>query len=116
MLCVLQHGPFAIVRSIAEEVGVSYETVPRQLTKSSGLPPRFLKRVPDFLTADLKRKRVELEKELLDILRFEELMGSHLIITRDESWFCVDYSSDHIWTWADDKVRKKSVIKFGLKK
>jgi hypothetical protein len=41
ILCVLQHSPFATVRSIAEEVGVSHETVHRRSAESLGLrPPR----------------------------------------------------------------------------
>jgi hypothetical protein len=42
-LSVLRHSPFAIFRSIFEEVGVSHETVHPRLTESVQLPPRFLK-------------------------------------------------------------------------
>jgi transposase len=41
ILCVLQHSPFATVRSITEEAGVSHETVHRRLTESLGLRPRL---------------------------------------------------------------------------
>jgi transposase len=43
ILCVLRHSPFGTVRSIAEELGVSPETVHRRLTGSLELQPRFLK-------------------------------------------------------------------------
>jgi hypothetical protein len=69
---------------IATEVDVSHETVHRRLTESLGLSPRLLKWVPHFLTRDLKRKRVELAKELLDILRFDKHMHFRRIITGDE--------------------------------
>jgi AraC-like DNA-binding protein len=72
ILCVLRHSPFTDIRSIAEEVGVSSETVHRQLTESLELQPRFLKWVQNFLTHDLKRKCVEISEELLRILRFED--------------------------------------------
>jgi histone-lysine N-methyltransferase SETMAR len=107
ILCVLQYGPFATVRSIAEEVDISHETVHRRLTESLGLRPRLLEWVPHFLTPNLKRKRVELAKELLDILRFEEHTGFHRILTGDESWLSLDYSSDHISACADDNVPQR---------
>jgi hypothetical protein len=85
ILCVLRPSPFGMVRSIAEELGVSLETVHRRLTGSLELQPRFLKWVPHILTCDLRRKRVELSAELLEILRHEQGSGFHRIITGDES-------------------------------
>jgi AraC-like DNA-binding protein len=107
ILCVLHHSPFETVRSIAEEVGVSSATVHRRLTESLELQPRFLKWVPHLLTCDLKTKRVELARELLETLRSEEHTCFHRIITGDESWFYLDYSSDHIWTCASDDVPQR---------
>jgi hypothetical protein len=66
-----------------------------------------LKWVPHFLTPVLKRKRVELAKEPLNILRFEERVLFHRIITGDEFWFDLDYSSHHIWTCAHDNVSQR---------
>jgi histone-lysine N-methyltransferase SETMAR len=43
----------------------------------------------------------------LDILRFEEHKRFHRIITGDEFWFHLDYSSDHIWACADDNVPQR---------
>jgi hypothetical protein len=87
ILCVVRHPPFATVRSISEEVGVLHETVYRRLTESLQLRTRFLKGGLHSRTRDLKRKRVEVVKERLDILRFEERALFHRIITWDESWF-----------------------------
>jgi hypothetical protein len=107
ILCVLPRGTFATFRSISEEVGVSHKTVDGQLTKSLQLRPRFVKWIPHLLTCDLKRTGVELAKERLDIARFEERMLFHRIITGDESWFYLDYSSDHIWACADDNFPQR---------
>jgi hypothetical protein len=69
--------------------------------------PRFLNWPLHFLSCDLKRKRVELAKELLDILPFEEHTLFHSIITGDESHFDLNYSSDHIWTGTTDDVPQR---------
>jgi histone-lysine N-methyltransferase SETMAR len=67
-----------------------------------------LKWVPHLLTCDLKRKRVDLSTELLEILRHEEGSGFHRVITGDESWFYLHYSSNHIWACATDNVRQRA--------
>jgi hypothetical protein len=46
VLYLLRHSLFMDVRSIAEEVGVSSETVHRQLTESLELQPRFIRPRP----------------------------------------------------------------------
>jgi transposase len=84
--CLLRDSPFAPVRSIAEEVGVSHEMAQRRLPESLQLRPCFLKWLPHFLTSDLKRKRVEHATEPLDIVCFEERTIFHRIITGDEFW------------------------------
>jgi hypothetical protein len=108
ILCVLHHSPFETVRSIAEEVGVSAATVHRRLTELLPLQPRLLKWVPHLLTCELKAKRVEFARELLEALRSEKHTLFHRIITGDEFWFYLDYSSDHIWTCATDDVPQRA--------
>jgi hypothetical protein len=105
--CVLRHTPSATVRSISEEVGVSHETVHRRCTESLQVRPRLLKWVPPFLTCDLKRKHLELAKELLGTVLFEQRALLHETITGDEFWFYLDYSGDRIWTCANDDVPQR---------
>jgi histone-lysine N-methyltransferase SETMAR len=85
-------------------MNVSAATVHRRLTKLFELQPHFLKLVPHLLTCELKTKRIELAMELLKTLRSEEHTLFHRIITGDESWFCLDYSSDHILTCRSNDI------------
>jgi hypothetical protein len=115
-LCVLEHSRFATPRSISQEVSVLQKTVHRRVTELLELRPPFLKWVQHFLILDLKITHVDLAKKRLDILRFEERMLFHRIITGNQSWFYLDYSSEDIWTCATDNVPQGSVIRFSLTK
>jgi hypothetical protein len=55
----------------------------------------------------LKRKRVEVSEELLEILSFEERILFHTVTTGGESRFYLDCSNDHIWARAADDVPQR---------
>jgi hypothetical protein len=71
------------------------------------LQPRLLRWVHHLLTSELKQKRIEVSQALLTILPFEEETSFQRIITGDESWFYLDYSSDHIWSGAGDDIPQR---------
>jgi hypothetical protein len=104
------HSPFETIRSTPEGEGVSTETVYRRLTELLALRPRFLKWGSHFLKCDLERKGIELPKEVLDSLPFEEHTLFHRVITGDQSSSYRNYSSDYMWTRSTDFVIKSSLI------
>jgi hypothetical protein len=55
----------------------------------------------------IEQKRVEVSQALLNIWSSDEQTLFHRIITGDESWFYLDYSSDHIWSCAGDDIPER---------
>jgi hypothetical protein len=73
---------------------------------------RHFKWVPHFLDADLKAKRLEGARQLLDVLPAQERCQSRNLITGDEIWIALDMNPRTIWLSADAElpVRVKRII------
>jgi len=69
-------------RNLAEEVGISKERIGHILHEELGMRKLCKKWVPHVLTEEHRRKRIEVSKQLLQILEG----GFKNIITGDETW------------------------------
>ena len=74
------------VRMLANELNIDHITVIHHLTQSLNMKYVNLKWVPHFLTQEQKLKRIELSRQILDVLEEEERTGFEFILTGDESW------------------------------
>ena len=70
------------IRKIEEEVGISKERIGHILHKELDLHKVCAKWVPHVLTEENKKNRVEISKQLLEILE----NGFQNIITGDKTW------------------------------
>jgi hypothetical protein len=73
---------------------------------------RHFKWVPYFLDDDLRAKRLEGTRQLLDVLQAQERCHFRDIIAGDETWIYLDMNSGTVWlpTDAEPPVRVKRTI------
>jgi hypothetical protein len=65
---------------------------------------RHFKWVPHFLDGDLRAKRLEGARQLLDILRAQEKYHFRYLITGDETWVYLDMKPGTGWLPADAEL------------
>jgi hypothetical protein len=98
----LSESPFASVRSLSQNLRIPKTTIWRRLTESLQLKSRHFKWVPYMLTEELRQKRVNGVRALLDTLEVQQRIGFHDIITGDESWFYLDVAPNSIWIGTEE--------------
>jgi hypothetical protein len=86
----LEAEPWSSVRTIAEFLKTLASTVHLHLTTSLNMEGRHFKWVPHFLDNDLRAKRLEGARQLLDSLQTQEKYHLRDIITGDETWVSLD--------------------------
>jgi hypothetical protein len=92
ILPVLETELWSSVRTIAEFLKIAASTVDLHLTTSLNMKSRHFKRIPHFLDddADLRAKRLEGARQLLDVLQAHKRCHFRDLITGDETWVCLD--------------------------
>jgi hypothetical protein len=82
------------------------------LTASLNMKSRHFQWVPLFLDDDLRAKRLEGARQLLDVLPAQERCHFRDLITGDETWVCLDMKPGIIWLPADAElpIRVKRTI------
>jgi hypothetical protein len=96
ILSVLGISPFSSVRTIADSLGIPVSTVYLHVVEKIGFKNYFLRWVPHMLTEELRQKRVELSRQLLELLESQRGIKFHDIVTEDESWFLQHYEHEKI--------------------
>jgi hypothetical protein len=96
ILSVLRISPFSSVRTIADSLGIPASTVYLHLVEKIGLQNYFLRWVPHMLTEELRQKRVELSRQLLELLESQRGVNFRDIVTGDESSFLRHYEHERI--------------------
>ena len=101
-----------------DEIGISHDRIVYILHNELNLHKVCAKWIPRKLSADHKKKRVEISKQLLEVLE----KGYNNIITGDETWmyfFTVSSKeSNKVWLEIDcrllglRKIRKENVLLF----
>jgi hypothetical protein len=90
ILQVLEAEPWPSVRTIAEFLKIPVSTVHLYLTISLNMKSRHFKWVPHFLDDDLRAKRLEGARQLLDVLQTQERCYFRDLITGDETPVSLD--------------------------
>jgi [histone H3]-lysine36 N-dimethyltransferase SETMAR len=97
----IDENPHITTRELAEEVGISRERVEHIIHEELDMRKICKKWIPHVLTDENRRKRVEVSKQLLQILE----SGFKNIITGDETWI-------HFYT-VPSKESNKVWLKYG---
>ena len=94
---LLEKDTYITAHQIAKRLKISVDTVIRTLSEDLGYNYRHLRWIPHVLTIELKRKRVQQSKVILQCL--EDSNKSHFdkIMTGDESWFLYRHHPTHQW-------------------
>jgi hypothetical protein len=97
ILAALADYPFSSIRQLSRRTCLPRSTVHRHLTHSLRFTIRHLRWVPHFLTAEQKRIRVGMSRELLRVLPVQMASQWHDIVILDESWIDLYCGQDLMW-------------------
>jgi transposase len=100
----LSKNPFYSCRSLAEALNVTVSTVWTRLHESLGFTSICLRCVPHTLTDDLRRRRVDVAKELRGTLQSEASNNFDRIVTGDKSWLYLSYLPKAMWAVSQDDL------------
>jgi hypothetical protein len=104
ILSLLRISPFSSVRTIADSLSIPASTVYLPLVEKIGFKNYFLRWVPPMLTEELRQKRVELARQLLELLESQRGVNLRDIVTGEESWFPSHDEHERIWCLSADEV------------
>lgn len=96
---VIDEFPYSSCRYISHIVGIDKNTVKRILIEDLHMQKICLHWVPHDLTESQKVSRLNVSKELLDILQSLSKNQIKKVVTADESWFFLWYGADGKWTY-----------------
>lgn len=91
---LLLERPFESVRSMADEFGVSRETIRLTLTRRLHMSKFMIRWVPHTLSAAQKQMRVERAGKILEHLQSPG--GREKVITGDETWVYHEYARQQV--------------------
>jgi hypothetical protein len=108
ILAILAKSPSEPARSIVGTLHIADSTAFLHLHDSLGFRSFHLHWVPYLLTYNLRGKRKEYAKAILQVLSAAECDSWDYLVTGDESWFCLNISSSRTWTLSRDHLVTKS--------
>jgi hypothetical protein len=88
--------PFASVRSLRKDVEIPKTTVWQRVTESLQFKSRHFKWVRCMLTDELRQKRIEGARTLLNVLEAQQRIEFRDIKTGDESWIYLNMAPNSI--------------------
>jgi hypothetical protein len=97
----LNETPFAPVKLLNEDLKIPKTTVWRRLTESLQFKNRHFKWVPYMLTEELRQKRFDGARTLLDGLEAKQRIEFCDIVTGDESWIYLYMNPNSTWIGSD---------------
>jgi hypothetical protein len=98
----LTETPFASVRSLSQDAEIRKTTVWLRLTESVQFKSRHFKSAPHMVTDELREKRIEGARTLVNVLESQKRIGFRDIITGDESWIYLNMTLNSIWIGAEE--------------
>jgi hypothetical protein len=104
------------VRTIADSLGIPASTVYLHLVEKIGFKHYFLRWVRHMLTEELRQKRVELSRQLLELLESQRGVNFRDIVTGDESWFLQHSEHERIWCLSADEAPTRVRPAIGVRK
>lgn len=99
---ILKDEPFSSVRSIAEELKENPSTIYRYLTSYIGLIFKYSRYVPHSLSDLQKLERVAQSLDLSKVIESCKHDSYRSILTGDQKWCILKYSSIGAWVLADE--------------
>jgi hypothetical protein len=96
MLSIRRRSPFSSVRTIADSLGIPASRVYFHLVEKIGFKNDLLYWVAHTLTDELRQERVELARQLLELLEDKRIVGFSDIVTGDVSWFFQHYGDERM--------------------
>ena len=103
----LDENKHASAREIAHILNISPSTVTKILREDLHLEWYHLRYVPHMLTPSQKLNRVNVAKQMLDILVAHRASGFHFIYTGDEKWFVYDTYPDYCWCSSQEEAGER---------
>jgi hypothetical protein len=100
----LEAEPWSSVQTITEFLKIPASTVHLNLTTSLNMKSRRFKWVPHFLDDDLRTKRMEGARQLLDVLQAQGRCHFRDLTTGDKTWVYLDMKPADIWLLADAEL------------
>lgn len=99
----MNKDPYLTANQIAKKFDISPQTAVTILSEDLGYLYKHLRWVPHLLTCEMKEKRVEQCKLILNALETARRSHFNGIMTGDESWFLYSYQPTHQWVLHDEK-------------
>lgn len=113
--CMIEKDPLSSARHIARTLGISPTTVIDRLHNDLHMKCYLTRWVPHHLSLEQKKNRLDISKEMLQVLRNEQRTHFHNVITGDESWFLFEYVQGSQWVLSKEdlitKTRKTNMQK-----
>jgi hypothetical protein len=100
----MEAEPWSLVRTIAEFLKIPASTVHLHRTTALDMKSRHFKWIPHFLDDDLRAKRLEGARQLLDVLQVQERRHFRDRISGDETWAYLDMKPGTIWLPTDTEL------------
>jgi hypothetical protein len=94
----LADDPFSLVQEISQLTCLPRSTVHRHLIDLLHFRIQHLRWIPDLLSPEEKRIRVNMAGELLPVLSVQGAHQWHDLVMLDESWFYMRSEHDLMWT------------------
>jgi hypothetical protein len=116
ILSVLRISPFSSVRTIADSLAIPASTMYLHLVEKIAFKNYFLRWVEHMLTDELRQKRVELSRQLLELLESQRGVNFRDIVTWDESWFLRHSEHERNWCLSADEIPTKVRPTIGVRK
>jgi hypothetical protein len=107
ILAALEDSQSASVRELSRLTHLPSTTVSGRLTQSLGFVARHLRWVPHGLSDAQKGERVNLSRQLLQMLKVQGDQAWHDIVTLDDFWFYLNTDYEFVWLPRDEKVPER---------
>ena len=106
---LVTNDPHITTRILEDEIGISHDRIVHILHNELDLHKVCAKWVPHKLSADHKEKRVELSKQMLEVLK----NGYNNIITGDETWmyFFTVSSKESNKVWLEKGENRPQIVR-----
>jgi hypothetical protein len=93
----LEAEPWSSVRTIVEFLKIPASMVQLHLITSLNMKSRHFNWVPHFLDDDLRAKRLDGARQLLDVLQAQERCYFQDSIAGVETWIYLDVKPETVW-------------------
>lgn len=116
ILKILSNYPNASSHFIANKLKISQSTVMKHLNNSLKFKFKKTKWIPHLLSSENRQQRINLSKQIIEILENNKRDNFYNIITGDQSWFYYRYDPKGRWLFHDEDAYEAPVTTIDRKK